>query len=68
MRVEDEFQRQGLARSMLCEGINRLFEAGAQRIKVSYSTLEARASYASVGFKETSSITWCRSLPRPSRS
>lgn len=61
VRVEEEFQRKGLARAMLCEGINRLFESGATRAKVSYSSAAAGALYFSVGFRERSSTTWYRS-------
>lgn len=61
VRVEDDFQRQGLAGAMLREGINRLFESGMRRVKVSYSTGEAGALYRSVGFSQASSAKWFRS-------
>lgn len=61
VRVEDAFQRQGIARAMLCEELNRLFEKGALRVKVSYSTGKAGALYESIGFKQASSATWFRS-------
>lgn len=61
VRVEDAFQRQGIARAMPCEGVNRLFEKGALRVKVSYSTGEAGALYEVIGFKQASTATWFRS-------
>jgi len=61
VRVEDDNQRQGLASAMLREGINRLFDQGVKRVKVSYSTAEAAALYQHVGFREASSTTWYRS-------
>lgn len=63
VRVEDEFQRQGLARAMLSAGIDRLAARGAQRIKVSYETEAAAALYHGVGFRQTSTTTWYRALP-----
>jgi ribosomal protein S18 acetylase RimI-like enzyme len=58
VRVEDEFQRQGLARAMLCAGIDRLVTRGAQRVKISYGTDAAAALYQGVGFRRTSTATW----------
>ena len=60
VRVEDEFQRQGLARAMLSTGIDRLAARGALRIKISYETDAAAALYQGVGFRQTSSTTWYR--------
>jgi GNAT superfamily N-acetyltransferase len=60
VRVEDEFQRQGLARVMLSAGIDRLVTRGAQRVKVSYETDAAAALYLGVGFRQTSTATWYR--------
>ncbi|MCW5873773.1 MAG: GNAT family N-acetyltransferase [Anaerolineales bacterium] len=60
VRVEDEFQRQGLARVMLAAGIERLARKGAQRIKVSYQTEAAAALYQGIGFQQTSTTTWHR--------
>ena len=42
MRVEDEYQRRGLARAMLTAGLDRLASRGARRLKVSYATDAAR--------------------------
>lgn len=58
MRVEDNFQRKGLARAMLTEGIQRLAAKGAERIKVSYQTEIAGALYQAVGFQPQSTTTW----------
>jgi predicted N-acetyltransferase YhbS len=60
VRVEDEFQRQGLARAMLTVGIDRLARKGAQRVKVSYETDAAAALYRSIGFRPASTTTWFR--------
>jgi predicted N-acetyltransferase YhbS len=53
MRVEDEYQRRGLARAMLTTGIDRLARLGARRIKAGYSTETARALYERAGFRRT---------------
>lgn len=58
VRVEDDFQRRGLARAMLTRGIDRLVARGAQRIKVAYETEAAGALYRSVGFRPESGTTW----------
>jgi ribosomal protein S18 acetylase RimI-like enzyme len=63
MRVEDEYQRRGLARAMLTAGLDRLAKRGAQRLKVGYATDVARALYVGAGFRVTStsrSYTWRR--------
>jgi ribosomal protein S18 acetylase RimI-like enzyme len=62
VRVEDEFQRQGLARAMLSAGIDRLANRGAQRVKISYETEAAAALYRGVGFRQTSTTSWHRAL------
>ena len=65
MRVEDEYQRRGLARAMLAAGLDRLVARGAQRLKVGYSTDAARALYVGAGFRVTSTNTayvWKRRL------
>jgi ribosomal protein S18 acetylase RimI-like enzyme len=53
MRVEEEFQRRGLARALLTEGLHRLAKRGAQRLKVGYGTEAARRLYTGVGFRVT---------------
>jgi GNAT superfamily N-acetyltransferase len=60
VRVEDQFQRQGLARAMLSDGIDRLATRGAQRVKISYGSDAAGAVYTGMGFRPTSSTTWYR--------
>ena len=65
MRVEDEYQRRGLARAMLAAGLDRLAARGALRLKVGYSTDAARALYVGAGFRVTSTNTayvWRRRL------
>jgi predicted N-acetyltransferase YhbS len=57
MRVEDEYQRRGLARAMLTAGLDRLAARGAVRLKVGYATDAARALYMGAGFRVTSSNT-----------
>ena len=64
MRVEDAYQRRGLARAMLTTGLDRLAQRGARRLKVGYATDAARALYVSAGFRVTStsrSYRWRRS-------
>lgn len=51
MRVEDAYQRRGLARALLTEGLDRLAARGARRLKVGYGTEAARALYTGVGFQ-----------------
>ena len=63
MRVEDAYQRRGLARALLTEGLDRLAKRGARRLKVGYATEAARALYVHAGFRETStarSYRWSR--------
>jgi predicted N-acetyltransferase YhbS len=63
MRVEDAFQRRGLARALLTEGLDRLAGRGASRMKVGYSAEIARALYLGAGFRPTSTDTsyrWTR--------
>lgn len=60
VRTEDEFQRRGLADAMVREGIHRLIDRGAERIKISYESQAAEAAYLAVGFSPTSTATWYR--------
>lgn len=60
VRVEDEFQRRGLASAMLTAGIERLVARGAERVKISYGSEAAAGTYRSVGFQPTSTTTWYR--------
>jgi predicted N-acetyltransferase YhbS len=64
MRVEDEYQRRGLARMLLTNGLNRLARKGARRLKVGFSTDAARKLYVGAGFVQTSTD---RLLTRPGR-
>jgi GNAT superfamily N-acetyltransferase len=57
MRVEDAYQRRGLARAMLIAGVERLAARGAQRLKVAYATDAARSLYVGAGFRVTSTAT-----------
>ncbi len=54
MRVEDAYQRRGLARAMLTAGLDRLASRGARRLKVGYGTDVARGLYVGAGFRVTS--------------
>jgi ribosomal protein S18 acetylase RimI-like enzyme len=66
MRVEDQYQRRGLARAMLTVGLDRLAKRGARRLKVGYATDVARGLYVGAGFRVTSttrSYTWRRPEP-----
>jgi ribosomal protein S18 acetylase RimI-like enzyme len=58
MRVNDEFQRRGLARAMLTAGLERLAQRGATRLKVGYSTDIAGALYTGAGFRLAATTTW----------
>jgi len=63
MRVEDAYQRRGLARAMLTAGLDRLAKRGARRLKVGYATDVARRLYVGAGFRVTStssSFSWSR--------
>ncbi len=54
MRVEDEFQRRGLARMLLTNGQDRLARKGARRLKVGFASDAARSLYLGAGFVQTS--------------
>jgi GNAT superfamily N-acetyltransferase len=54
MRVEDEYQRRGLARVLLTNGLDRLARKGARRLKVGFETDAARNLYLGAGFVQTS--------------
>jgi GNAT superfamily N-acetyltransferase len=63
MRVEDAYQRRGLARAMLTAGLDRLARRGARRLKVGYGTQIARGLYVGAGFRPTAtsaSYNWRR--------
>jgi predicted N-acetyltransferase YhbS len=63
VRVEDDFQRRGLARAMLTAGIDRLVARGARRVKISYRSEAAGALYAGLGFGTTGTTTWYQHRP-----
>lgn len=63
MRVEDTFQRRGLARAMIAAGLERLARRGAQRMKVGYSHDGAEALYTGVGFRCPATSTWFGRVP-----
>jgi GNAT superfamily N-acetyltransferase len=53
MRVEDGYQRRGLARMLLTNGLDRLARKGARRLKVGFETDAARNLYLGAGFVQT---------------
>jgi GNAT superfamily N-acetyltransferase len=54
MRVEDDYQRRGLARMLLTNGLDRLARKGARRLKVGFETDAALNLYLGAGFVQTS--------------
>jgi ribosomal protein S18 acetylase RimI-like enzyme len=68
MRVEDAYQRRGLARAMLAAGLDRLAKRGARRLKVGYATDIARALYVGAGFRVTSTTTSHKRVPDVTRT
>ena len=54
MRVEDGYQRRGLARMLLTNGLDRLARKGARRLKVGFESDAARNLYLGAGFIQTS--------------
>lgn len=54
MRVEDGYQRRGLARLLLTSGLDRLARKGARRLKVGFETDAARSLYLGAGFVQMS--------------
>jgi predicted N-acetyltransferase YhbS len=64
MRVDDAYQRRGLARMLLTNGLDRLALKGARRLKVGFETDAARNVYLGAGFVQTSVD---RLLARPAR-
>jgi GNAT superfamily N-acetyltransferase len=54
MRVEDDYQRRGLARMLLRNGLDQLVRKGARRLKVGFETDAARNLYLDAGFVQTS--------------
>jgi len=56
MRVEDDFQRRGLARALLTAGLDRLARTGAQCLKVGFDSDAGRNLYVGAGFVETAAV------------
>jgi predicted N-acetyltransferase YhbS len=54
MRVLDNFQRRGLARMLLTNGLDRLTRKGAVRLKVGFQTDAAKSLYLNSGFVQLS--------------
>ncbi|MDQ3689723.1 MAG: GNAT family N-acetyltransferase [Chloroflexota bacterium] len=67
MRVEEAYQRRGLARALLTAGLDRLVRRGAERLKVGYGTDAARRLYLSAGFRLTSTARTYRLVRRRAR-
>jgi GNAT superfamily N-acetyltransferase len=65
MRVEDAWQRRGLARALIAHGLDRLARKGATRMKVSWGSPPGRALYRSAGFRETETSTSYRRDAKP---
>jgi GNAT superfamily N-acetyltransferase len=55
MRVEEAWQRRGLARSLLTNGLDRLARKGATRLKVSWGSPPGRELYLGAGFRQSMS-------------
>jgi predicted N-acetyltransferase YhbS len=64
MRVEEVWQRRGLARSLLTNGLERLAHKGASRMKVNWGSAPGRALYLGSGFREESTSTSYLRKPR----
>ena len=63
MRVEDAWQRRGLARALLANGLDRLAQKCAARLKVGGGSPPGRALYLGAGFREESTATtYARSM------
>jgi GNAT superfamily N-acetyltransferase len=54
MRVADDYQRRGLARMLLTNGLDRLARKGARRLKVGFGNVAGRSLYLGAGFAQTS--------------
>jgi GNAT superfamily N-acetyltransferase len=63
MRVEEPYQRRGLARALIGVGLERLRERGSQRAKVGFASDAGFRLYTGSGFRPTSTTTayrWSR--------
>lgn len=56
MRVEDAYQRRGLARALLTFGLERLAARGARSVKVGFDGEPGRNLYLGAGFVETATV------------
>ena len=63
MRVEEAWQRRGIARALIAEGVERLAMRGATRVKVSFESDAARALYLGAGFELESTSTVYSRMP-----
>lgn len=63
VRVEEDFQRRGLASALVSAGVGRLAARGMQRVKVSFGSEIAGATYTGVGFRPISTTTWYGEKP-----
>ena len=54
MRVEESFQRRGLASILITTGLDRLARKGARRVKVGFESEAAASLYLGIGFVQTS--------------
>jgi GNAT superfamily N-acetyltransferase len=66
MRVEEPYQRRGLARALIGVGLERLVERGAERAKVGFATDAGFRLYTGSGFRPTSTTTAYRWTRPPS--
>ena len=54
LRIEDNYQRRGLASFLIAAGLERLAQKGASRVKVGFESETAAKLYSKVGFVQTS--------------
>lgn len=67
MRVEEAFQRRGIARALLSAGLDRMAQRGASRFKVGFITDAARSLYVGAGFRVTEMVrSYVRDFRAPS--
>jgi predicted N-acetyltransferase YhbS len=64
MRVEETWQRRGLARSLLTNGFDRLARKGATRFHVNWGSPPGRGLYLGAGFREAAATTSYRRSAR----
>lgn len=54
LRIEENYQRRGLASFLIAVGLERLAQKGASRVKVGFESETAAKLYSKVGFVQTS--------------